>query len=215
MKSVLKDFYFKVVENDFELENCYRLRYNVYCEEKAWLSKADFPNGMETDKYDDRAMHIIALDHDFNAVGTMRILRDKDYDYLPYEKHPSLKGKKLDLPNLVELSRFVIRSQSNTLQITRGILRAVYQSSLNIGVDNWVNVCEPSLIRLLSMFKYYFEPAANPAMYYGGFTQPVVLNVAETQKRWQKEDEDAWNYYHTTEDNKRFEPLRKQRKLIS
>jgi N-acyl-L-homoserine lactone synthetase len=196
METGQNDFYFKVAESSYELQSCYRLRHKVYCEEKKWLRAADYPDGMEYDIYDEKAVQVIAMDKDFNAVGTMRIIRESDFDSLPYENHPSLRGRKLQYENLVELSRFVIRTDRNGLSLAKGLLRAVYQTSINMGVGNWINVCEPSLVRLLAKFKYYFKPLAPPSLYYGGFTQPVILGVKETQHIWRTSDKEAWDYYH-------------------
>ena len=190
------EYYFKVADSGYELEQAFRLRYKVYCEEKKWLKKEDYPNEIEKDGYDKKAVHVIAFDEDFRLVGNMRIIQRKDFRKLPFEAHPSLAGRKIHYPGMVELSRFVIRTDGNSLRLARELLRAVYQTSLNLGVENWINVCEPSLIRLLAKFKYYFEPIANPSVYYGGFTQPTILNVKETQDKWQKSDQEAWAFYH-------------------
>ena len=205
MEVVLKDYYFKVVNSEFELNKCYRLRYNTYCKEKRWLPSVEYPDGMEKDIYDEKAVHVMAMDPDFNVVGYIRIIRESDFSSLPYTHHPSLAESKLNYPNLAELSRFIIKPDRKGLLIARNLLKVVWQTSVSsMGLDNWIIICEPSLIRLIVKFKYYFKPVANPAMYYGGFTQPAVLNAEETLRKWITSDREAWTFYHSEIAGSRF-----------
>ena len=154
MESLQKELYFKVADSDFELHSCYRLRYKVYCEEKRWISPDNFPDKMEKDEYDAKAVHVIAMNEDFEIVGLMRIINNKDYQRLPYLDHPGMKGKSLQAKNIAELSRFVVTANSSRYYVLKGLIRGVYQVSRRMGIDNWVFVCEPSLPRLLSMFRF-------------------------------------------------------------
>jgi len=189
------EYYFKVADSEYELENAYRLRYKVYCEEKRWLKSEDYPGGIEKDEYDDKAVHVIAFDEEFRIVGNMRILQKEDFGKLPFENHPSLAGRKVDVPDMAELSRFVIRTGGDSLMLAKGLLRAIYHTCVKLGIWNCIDICEPSLIRLVSKFNVYFEPLAPPSMYYGGFTQPALLDIREMQEKWKK-DEEAWVFYH-------------------
>jgi N-acyl-L-homoserine lactone synthetase len=189
------DLYFKIAESVLDLEKCYRLRYQVYCEEKRWLSPNDFPDGMETDEFDNKAVHVMALDADFNCVGIMRIIKDCDHDRLPFLDHPGMKGKSYKTNNLAELSRFVITAKTNRHLVLKGLLRLVYLTSRRIGVDNWVYVSEPSLIRFIDRYKYYFNPICAPAKYYGGFTLIAACDISETEARWKTNDMETWNFH--------------------
>ena len=189
------EYYFKEADSEYELERAFRLRYEVYCEEKKWLKKEDYPDGIENDEYDDKAVHLVAFDEDFRLVGNIRILRQEDFGKLPFEDHPSLSGRQITFPALAELSRFVIRTNGSSLMLAQGLLRAVYQTVVKLGIENCIDICEPSLIRLVSRFKVYFEPLAPPCMYYGGFTQPALLDIKAMKEKWRK-DKECWAYYH-------------------
>jgi N-acyl-L-homoserine lactone synthetase len=196
MNSIQSTYYIKVAETDYELQNCYRLRHKVYCQEKKWLPAAAYPDELETDEFDAKAIHVMAMDDDFNTVGYIRILRDSNYPQLPCVSHPSLKGKNLEFPGLAELSRFIITPGRDGLYIARQMLKVVWQTSISQNIGNWIIICEPSLIRLIVKFKYYFEPIAAPVMYYGGLTQPAVLNAESTLDRWVRSDREALEFYH-------------------
>lgn len=195
MERVDNDLYFKTAETDLDFEKCYRLRYQVYCEEKRWLSPDDFPDKMEKDEYDSKAAHVMALDADFNCVGIMRIIKECDHRRLPYLDHPGMQGRSYNAKNLAELSRFVIIAQRNRHLVLKGLLRLVYLTSRRIGVDNWVYVSEPSLIRFIDRYKYYFDPICAPAKYYGGFTLIAACDISKTEARWKANDMETWNFH--------------------
>lgn len=190
------NFYFRVADSEYELKKCYNLRHKVYCEEKKWLSRENYTDEMEYDEFDEKAIHVCALDEDFQVMGYIRIMKQSDYSILPYQSHPSLKDDKSFFPNLAELSRFIIRSDKSGLFLAKNILKVVWQTSMAHGLENWTIVCEPSLIRLIKLFRYHFEPLAPPAMYYGGFTQPALLNAEKTLNRWRTSDLEALEFYH-------------------
>jgi N-acyl-L-homoserine lactone synthetase len=184
MEQMHSELYFKTASTDLELQQCYRMRYQVYCEEKRWLSTRDFPNGMEKDFYDENAVHVMAFDNDFRLVGLMRILQKKDFKVLPFEKHPAMKGKAFMAPDVAELSRLIVTAKKNRMDVTKGLLRAVYQTSRQMGIENWTIVIEPSLMRLLGIFDFVLEPLSLPAKYFGGFTQVALANISRSEKMW-------------------------------
>ena len=195
MELLQKELYFKVADSDFELRSCYRLRYKVYCEEKRWISPSKFPDKMEIDEYDARAVHVIALNEDFEVVGLMRILRAEDYPKLPYQDHPAMKGKGLKLANMAELSRFIVTAGQNRYQTVKGLLRAVYQTCRQMGIDHWAFMYEASLQRLLASFKFYTEPACLPTKYYGAITLVGITDIPELEKKWFSNDQPTYQYY--------------------
>jgi len=171
------------------------MRYQVYCQEKHWLSSTDFPTGFETDEYDDKAVNLIAYDEEFKSVGTLRILQGKDYNKLPFISHPGLKGKQVKYPNLSEVSRFIVTSEKNKNHILKGLLRLCYHTGKKLGIDYYAFVSEPGLIRFLGRYKYYFDPICTPAKYYGGFTLAAICDMKKTESIWKKHDHQALNFY--------------------
>lgn len=199
MESLQSDLYFKTAESDLELQSCYRLRFQVYCKEKRWLSTKNYPDGLEIDEYDDRAVHVIALDEDFQVVGLMRILRGRDYKKLPYLDHPGIRGKQINLPNVGELSRFVVTSSKYRYYVLKGIFRAIYQTSRQLGLEHWVFVSEPSMIRFMERFKFYFNPICTPAKFYGGFTLIATSDINSHEGIWRQRNETEAIKFNTSE----------------
>jgi N-acyl amino acid synthase of PEP-CTERM/exosortase system len=78
-------------ENGPEILNeSFRLRYRIYCEEANFLNKDDYPSGIEVDKYDPYSDHIVSLNQQYdtnNTVGTVRLVRYSDELGFPTAEH--------------------------------------------------------------------------------------------------------------------------------
>lgn len=64
-----------------------RLRYQVYCEECGYLDPTAYPEGIETDEYDERSVHIAAHYRSGLLVGTVRLVLAEDGQEFPFETH--------------------------------------------------------------------------------------------------------------------------------
>lgn len=69
--------YFKVVLADAleKLQECYRIRYKVYCEEGLipGFGVKDYPEGLEQGEYDERSVHCLLMHKPTKRVaGTVR-----------------------------------------------------------------------------------------------------------------------------------------------
>jgi hypothetical protein len=65
-------FDYRVAADDSEREIAYRLRGGAVID-RGWCAEVDLPGGMERDKYDDRAIHVIGWDRGV-AMSTGRVV---------------------------------------------------------------------------------------------------------------------------------------------
>jgi N-acyl amino acid synthase of PEP-CTERM/exosortase system len=73
-----KFFDYRIVTSDADRTMAYKLRYDVYCEETGFLSKADNPSGLECDIHDAHSLHSVLIHRSSNHVaGTVRIVLPK------------------------------------------------------------------------------------------------------------------------------------------
>lgn len=104
-------FKFLCVDNHQDLlQETYRLRYRIYCQEVEFLDDGDYPDGAETDLYDQHSMHFAALDRDNQVVGTLRLIFDSEHGF-PLESHcPNYDQSKITFPRsqLAEISRLAV-----------------------------------------------------------------------------------------------------------
>lgn len=101
-----------------ELEESYRLRYKIYCQEAQFLSKEDYPSGTEVDEYDMHSEHIVAQHmEDTNKgviVGTIRLVNFTDKLGFPTGKYyPQLYEliPPMDYHAISEISRLCIAQE--------------------------------------------------------------------------------------------------------
>src|SRR5579863_3820741 len=92
----------------------YRLRYHVYCMERPFESPVAHPNGLETDRYDERSVHTLLIHRKSGMlVGNVRLVLPNTTDYphsFPMQElcsHPKLRDVKR-LYRSCEVSRFCV-----------------------------------------------------------------------------------------------------------
>ncbi|MBJ6723664.1 PEP-CTERM/exosortase system-associated acyltransferase [Geomesophilobacter sediminis] len=104
-------FDFKKVELDDPLiEEVYRLRYKVYCDEWGFERPEDHPEGVEKDEYDDYSLHYVAIaKRDAQVIGTIRLILASPYGF-PIEQHCTIDVDRshIDPGCLAEVSRLAI-----------------------------------------------------------------------------------------------------------
>jgi N-acyl amino acid synthase of PEP-CTERM/exosortase system len=95
----------------FILKEIYRLRYEVYCLECEYLQAKDFDEGLETDDFDNCAIHFAAYTLDRNIVGTVRLVQPQAGHPYPFEGHCKVFDD-FSMPpheSAAEISRLVVR----------------------------------------------------------------------------------------------------------
>jgi N-acyl amino acid synthase of PEP-CTERM/exosortase system len=182
------------------LEESYRLRYQVYCVERAFLSASDYPAPFETDRFDEHSVHVGAIDSRGRLAGTARLIlpyadRLPTLDYSPFP----LLARPLwgDGGRWVEASRLSVsrsyggavrhagRTPHRAAEVERGpvflaVLKALYQASKGIDATHWIVSIEPSLQRLLTRAGFPFRQAG-PAFDYLGVVAPYSLDLSELE----------------------------------
>ncbi|VAV85719.1 hypothetical protein MNBD_DELTA01-1800 [hydrothermal vent metagenome] len=102
-------FTYRRVKNDKELEEVYRLRYQVYCTECGFEDPKDHPGGLEKDEFDEFAVHFVAVDRSENIIGTVRLVNNSELGF-PVEKFCNIDLDTARIPRdgLGEISRLAI-----------------------------------------------------------------------------------------------------------
>lgn len=108
-------FVFSRVKTPAELEPAYRVRYQVFCVERGFVSAAACPDGIERDEYDEHSVHILATHRSGDPAGTARLVLPSPlgfpmmrhctfaghYAFLNEPRHPALAG-------FAEISRLAV-----------------------------------------------------------------------------------------------------------
>lgn len=95
----------------YVLKEIFKLRYEVYCVERHFLEASECPEGLETDDYDDCAIHFAAYTLDDNIIGTVRLVQPHPGQEYPFESHcaPFPEFTAPDRETAAEVSRLVVR----------------------------------------------------------------------------------------------------------
>lgn len=104
------EFVFKKVDSEDLLKETFRIRYEIYCLECGFLDPANYPDGLEIDKYDPHSIHFAAIANE-EVIGTVRLVKNSDLGF-PLEEHcPVLTIDRESIPrdSLVEVSRLALR----------------------------------------------------------------------------------------------------------
>ena len=216
--------YFTMVRADTPAlrEVAFRLRYQVYCVENAFEDPSHFPDRMEYDAYDRRAVHALLVHRPTgNVAGTVRLIlpdggRPTD---LPF--HSVCRNRAPFPPgSTAEISRFAIskdfrRRQSDGLypdehSVARddtsgptdqrliptmaiGLMREIARMSTEKGVTHWCAVMMPALLRLLGRLGIHFHPAGPPVQYHGR-RQPCYRDGVELLAQVRTEQPAIWDF---------------------
>ncbi|HET7083151.1 MAG TPA: PEP-CTERM/exosortase system-associated acyltransferase [Rhizomicrobium sp.] len=189
------DAYFELVSaNTRELiDTAFALRYQVYCLERQFEDPAQQRDGLESDQYDSHAVHCLLLHRpQAAAIGTARlILPQARPNSLPIQQLLKKNGlnsrEHFSSETVAEISRFAIskefrrRVDSLSGADTRrdrlgnlpflGLLQILLRQSVELGVDYWAAVMEPTLLRMLAAMGVRFH-AIGPLVSYHGLRQP-------------------------------------------
>jgi N-acyl amino acid synthase of PEP-CTERM/exosortase system len=202
-------FHFRKVVDKAELEEVFRLRYKVYCDEWGFEKAEDHPGGLEFDIFDSISRHFISLNETWQIIGTIRIILNSEKGF-PIENHCSIDA---DLSNvnrdkIGEISRLAvskefrkrfedrfiydgtpeyIQQQEATHErrrrheIVTGLYKCLYGESKKIGLTHWYAVMAKGLYILLKRMGILFKPIG-PEIYYHGLRTPYLGSIADIEE---------------------------------
>jgi N-acyl amino acid synthase of PEP-CTERM/exosortase system len=103
----------KIPKDDPLINEVYRLRYKVYCEEWGFEKPEDHPGGLETDEYDPHSVHLGAFSQESgDLIGTIRLSLNSELGF-PIEKHCifSTDISWLNKDRVAEISRLAVSKE--------------------------------------------------------------------------------------------------------
>ncbi|MBI5742329.1 MAG: methyltransferase domain-containing protein [Candidatus Niyogibacteria bacterium] len=156
-----------------ELDDVFRLRYDVYAEYLRSLPPENYPDKMERDAFDDRAIHFAAYDRG-RICGALRLIPDGERGFL-MEENFALPAD-LDRTKTVELSRLIGRTRHDK-SVSDKLFAAAYCYSSEQGYRHWIGAWECNLKRFYAMRGWQFELLGEPVEYHNTRVVPVLLDL--------------------------------------
>jgi N-acyl amino acid synthase of PEP-CTERM/exosortase system len=187
------------------LEESYRLRYQVYCLERKFLSADDHPDGMEIDAYDQHSVHVGVLNAAGEVAATARLveftaagLPALDHcEIYPQEQFPHDASRRVVEVSRLSVSRRYNRRAADGFYSLQGqkvrpdsperrgggelvmtMYKALYQASKRRGFTHWLAATERSLQRLVAKYGFPFR-AIGPVTDYCGNVSPYLMDLRE------------------------------------
>jgi N-acyl amino acid synthase of PEP-CTERM/exosortase system len=166
-----------------------KIRYHVYCVVRGFEDPAAYPNGEESDLWDDDAVQFVARERvSGRCVGAIRLILPRAVDF-PVETLGCLApaaSLSLRRRQLGELSRVcIIRSpqpwmyqgplasglahvpKSRELEVLVGLVRAVTVCGLQRGIERCYVLITDAFARLLGRLGLVLQPAGDPVDHRG------------------------------------------------
>jgi N-acyl amino acid synthase of PEP-CTERM/exosortase system len=186
-----------IARTDADRDRSYRLRYQVYCIENDFEPASHYPDGRETDLYDQQSVHGLLIYRDTEAVaGTARLIlpRRKNADQplpTPQICAPQIlaaHSHRIPADSTAELSRFAISKSSRphnptgtvslgiVSTLSLGLMRGVVAMASANGITHLYALMEPALLRMLRGLGIHFEKLG-PVVDYHGRRQPCFCDL--------------------------------------
>jgi N-acyl amino acid synthase of PEP-CTERM/exosortase system len=195
-----------VLDDDPDLLRAsYALRYQVYCCERKFLSPDDYPDQLETDEFDQHAIHVGVINADGELAATARLIQLTPAGLPSFDHCTFYAGVNVlrDLDRrVVEVSRLSVsrtynrragddhfglgsapprtdggeRRSGGVLVMT--LYKALYQASKRRGIAHWMVATERSLQRLVTRSGFPFRQIGPETDYYGPVS-PYLLDLSE------------------------------------
>lgn len=161
-------------------EDAFRLRYEIYCEEKQWLDPTQYSDMLEQDEYDEGAEIFLAYDDvTMQPVGTIRvIINDNVLLPLPITKHPSINSN-FSTSGCVEISRFAVLKSARRGNVCIGLLRIAIRHVLKYYSDFDYMLCliEDKFRHTLNQLGFELTPVAPSAFWFGDQLVPLRQSI--------------------------------------
>ena len=174
--SWIKPIEFSCARSTREREAAYRLRYQAVVEH-GWRPASDFPDGQESDRFDERAIQLLARDHD-QIIGVARLVFPQANSRLPTEETFDLiiepRGQ------VVDAGRFVLGKSHSSLE-HRVLAALMAYGWLQVRSRGYSIVCaafaSKAMQRVYQRMGFRLTPLAPPRRVWGEERVPILFDV--------------------------------------
>jgi len=209
----MKHFQFRRISREDSLINeVYKLRYKVYCDEWGFEHPEDHPRGIECDIYDEHSVHFGALEKESGQlIGTIRCILYSDVGF-PIEKHCVITRdlSYFDKSKFAEISRLAVSKEYRRRAVDRliygdgmyreekvllakerrekeylivmGLYLTMYKECLALGLTHWYALMAEGLFALLRRMEIHFEPIG-PEIDHHGMRAPYFGSIGGIAER--------------------------------
>jgi N-acyl-L-homoserine lactone synthetase len=181
-KSFYRRFRFYITKSDSELQELFKLRYQVYCEEYRYLDKNHYPNKIETDEFDNHSIHFILKDRKGNIAATARMIMNSEAGF-PIEKHfqINLRVPTTNRNTIAEISRLIVARKYRKKFLLLALIKGMFVFAHSKGISHVYSVLDDKLFPTLSKIGLPFKKIG-PTSVYQGLTAPYIMDISEMKE---------------------------------
>ena len=173
---------FHLAQSDRERLTAYRLRYEALSE-NGWMQPKELPDGLECDRYDDEAVHILACDGQA-TIATARLVFPRSGLRLPTEEEfdPTIETR----GRVGAAGRFVVASGEK--QQGQSVLAALLARGwLEVRARGYSAVCAAfasrAMLRVYQRMGLRLSTLGPPRRFWGEDRYPILFDVPSSSPR--------------------------------
>ena len=170
---------FRLANSISDVHQVFRLRYQVVVE-KGWAKPEKFPDGIERDAYDDRAVHILAVDSG-ELVGTSRLVFPQPGSRLPTEEAFDVicESKR----GVADIGRICVAPgyRGENLRLFSALLGQTWIEMRNRGCTRVLAAIKPSVARVYRSWGLNLKVLGTAYTHWGEERYPVLISPVESR----------------------------------
>jgi N-acyl-L-homoserine lactone synthetase len=171
------DTQFRVVRDGAELEAVFRIRY-ITVIEQGWSQPEDFPDGLERDVYDERAIHIVGHNADGVLVATGRVVLPAPRKHLPTEDFFDIEIEPRQ--QVVDVGRGIVRSSEQRHLVFLGLMSQSWTEMRARGFHEICGSMTKSMLRLYRLMDIHWNVLGESRPYWGKQRFPCKFHLTKT-----------------------------------
>ena len=177
-------------------DEAYRVRYQVYCEEKGFEPLN--PHGMERDAHDAASMSLLLSERSGAVCGTVRLVfPEKEHQHgLPIDaffqqpQRAEKMGRLRERYSCAELSRLCVLPRCRGVWGKHDLLLGAFAEAWRMDVDAILAVADPRFAKYLNHQKIEFVQIGEPVEK-NGMRLPILIDTEANFNRWLELMEEA------------------------
>jgi N-acyl-L-homoserine lactone synthetase len=168
---------FRLANSFSDLEQVFRLRYQVVVE-KGWAKSESFPDGIERDVYDERAVHILAQDGG-KLIGTTRLVFPQPGSRLPTEEAFDLIFEPKEGAADIGRVCVAVGYRGQNWRIFSALLSQTWIEMRNRGCTRALAAITPSTARVYRSWGLKLKVLGSPSNQWGKERYPALISPVD------------------------------------
>lgn len=180
-RSVLKNFSFYTTSDQVELDEIFRIRYRVYCEEYHYLDSKKFPDKKERDEYDRHSIHLVVRHRTGELAATARLILGSDIG-LPIQNNFEINYTIPKNGKIAEISRLIVARSYRRRHLLLVLIKGIYLLLKQKEINDVFCVLDDKLIPNLNELGIPYKKIGQSKIFQG-ITGPYLIEVSDLEEQ--------------------------------